>query len=246
MSPPTELDPSPPSWDYDLFNREAPRSLISLVPAKVADAFEAARFARPDLMGLDERELMAKLKEDQTLPNATDYRMRLKFWMEYDAAQEKARKVQIGYVFAGICTSEFFYRKYLSNPSRVAWLLCVPANYEIICREALHFGLEQLRDILDTPHNLPDGSPNTKLMEIKAKIVNMLDQRIHGSALQKTLSLNVTATEKKVGEIAEITSMDELKRRMDELRKRERKAQNIIEAIPIDTEQTDGARDLSD
>lgn len=225
-----DLQPQPaPPFEYSLFDENDPHALINMVPAVAREAFLTARRKRPELMGLDERELKARLKEEEISPNATDNRIRLKFWMEYDVAREKGRNLHITYAFAGICTNEFFYKKYLTSPTRVAWLLCVPTTYSAISEEALHFGLEQLRDILETPHLFPDGKPNTKLMEIKAKIVHMLDLRVRGALVQKTLNLNLNAGERKAGEIAEIDSMEELERRMIELKRRERKAQNFTD-----------------
>lgn len=231
--------------DADFFNRTDPRALINLVPMALQEALLMASKMRPDLMGMDEKNLYQILRSEGLQPSVTDNRIRLRFWMEYDSAMAAGRSLQPSYAFSGICSKDFFYRLYISNAPKVAWLLCRPASYEAINTEALHFGLEQLRDILETPHILPNGKADTKLMEIKAKIVNMLDQRVKGSVIQKTMNLNVTASDKKVSEIAEISSMEELERRLVELKRRERKAQNIIEAGTVTVEQTN-ARDTAD
>ena len=58
-------------------------------------------------------------------------------------------------VIAGICTYEYFHRRYMKTPSKVAWLLCPPTGYVVKTNEALEFGLEQLQDILDQPMSSP-------------------------------------------------------------------------------------------
>jgi hypothetical protein len=233
------MDALQPVPEVDIFNQADPRALINLVPEAVQNAFRMALSKRPELIGMDEKGLYRLLRSENEQPSTTDNRIRLRFWMEYDSAQADQREMQMSYAHGGICSKEFFYQKYISHTPKIAWLLCRPASYEAISTEALHFGLEQLRDILDVPHVLPNGKPDTKLMEIKAKIVNMLDQRVRGSVIQKTMNLNLTTSEKKVSEVAEISSMQELERRLVELKRRERKAQNIIETSAVSIEQAD-------
>jgi hypothetical protein len=216
----------------DLFSRADAQSVINLVPTQVAAALLDAAAKEPDLFGQEERELRKKLRSDKQEPNATDNRLRLKFWNEYDRVQSDGGNMQMTNVYSGVCSKQFFYERYLTTPAKLAWLMTPPANYVAMAEEALHFGIEQLRDILEMPAFDAKGRPDIKLGELKAKIVAMLDQRVKGAVIQKNMNLNVTTNDPKVAKAVVGETMEDLQRRMKELEARERRALNLPEPAP--------------
>ena len=141
----------PPELVKDLWNRCEPRSLVNLVPPVTAECFIRASVERTDLFGHDERTLLKLLKDEKAHPTPTDNRLRVSFWMEYERAQMNNTGMEMLSVFSGVCTKPYFYHTYLLCPHKVAWLVCQPSSYEKYADEAINFGLEQLRDVLEIP-----------------------------------------------------------------------------------------------
>lgn len=217
----------------DPWQRAEEGSLINLVPPNVGEAFVRASERRPDLFGLDEHSLFKILKTEKKQPTPTDNRLRIAFWSEYNRSKENLEKFNASHVYAGVCHKSFFYGEYLSRPENVAWMVCPPADYTTVLEEALTFGLEQLRDILSMPHAsyLDDGSVhslNIKLMDLKAKIVSMIHERVKGSVTQrieqKSMNLNLSTTDRRVGEAVSTLTMEDIEKRLKDLQKKDRMA----------------------
>jgi hypothetical protein len=221
--------------NYEVTNRDDPRSIINLVPEVIQTAIEQV----PDwLLAMDPRELRdhfrnkAKAEREERLkqgldgaateswqPSFTDDRLRLSFWNEYEASQALKRPMQMTRVYAGICSRQYFYDKVITNYLRMAWLLCPPQSYAVSLEEALLFGIDQMRDILTIPHVDSRGKVDPKIAKVKLDIVNMLDQRVKGAVVQKTQALHVHASTDKLKSQAPIKEEDmaELDRRLKEL-----------------------------
>lgn len=213
--------------EISIFEKDNARAVVNLVPSVVKDSIEQWAFERDELFGLDEKDLYTKLKADNKQPSPTDNRLRLKFWNEYDRVQAQDLKMMnMVNVLSGICSREMFYSHYLKSPQKVAWLLTPPAGYMVKAEEALEFGLEQLRDLLDQPH-VVNGKVDTKLGELKTKIVMMLDTRVKGAVIQKSMNLNLNTSNEKVMQAATAATAEDLMRQLKDLERKNRRAQNI-------------------
>jgi hypothetical protein len=224
-----------------MWDQENPRSVINLLPEKVRERVQRALWEQEALFDRDEKDLLKALRELAAPPSPTDNRIRLKFWMEYDYCQSfHAKWIDIGRVVAGICSHEFFYNKYLENPLKVAWLMCPPTPYMVKANEALEFGLEQLRDILAEPHKLPNGTVDTKLGKLKVNIVEILDARVKGAVVQKTVTAHISggAAAAAVAQSTPAPTMEDLQRQLNALKKREKELTNggvVIDAQIAET-----------
>jgi hypothetical protein len=207
--------------------------MINLVPGAVQDAMLAAHAAAPDLFGLDEQRLYRVLRERGEQPTATDNRLRILFWREYDIAQQSGKKISMGAVWGPICHQNYFYSTYLKRPSCVAWLLTMPVAYETKIKEMLEFSLGQMREILEMDNIDAKGRPNVKLMELKAKIHALVELRERGAVVQKveqkSLSVSTTATAKELADMTRENSMEDIDRRIKELEGRDRSAARMNE-----------------
>lgn len=227
----------------DVFQRTNERSAINLVAPRIQAAFIDAQKQAPDLFEMDEGDLFKHLRSNGLAPNATDNRLRLAFWLEYDKVQQQVQKsMQMTNVFGGVCSAHFFYAKYLAVPSRIAWLLCPPVHYLIKMEEALDFGIDRLRDILSkNPDDFKKDSDKNKFMELQTKIILMLDIRVKGAVVQrieqKSMNLNISTTDTSVARAAVDNSMEKLQRRLKELKTEERKLLNM----PVETEEEDAS-----
>lgn len=217
-------------WDSD-----DPRALVNLLPDPIVRAVENARYARPTLFTMDEFTLYTTLGSEKCRPTPSDNRLRLKFWDEYDRAQATGTKINISNVVRGVVMPEYFTQTFLDRPEKIAWLMCPPASYIVKMEEALAFGIEQLRDILQLPHVNPTTSKvDTKLAELKAKIVAMMDLRVKGAIPQKieqrNMNLNVNMKEETVMSHMVERSQAEIDEKIRELEKRDmRRAKKALE-----------------
>jgi len=215
-----------------LFDQADPRSLLNLLSPVMRRAVEDTLFDQETqkLMAMDELDLYKHIKATEGMSiTPTDNRLRLKFWMEYDYCQAyMAKEIDHRRVIAGVCTYEQFVRTFLKSPHKVAWLLCPPTGYVIKANEALEFGLDQLRDILEIPHHTPGGKVDTKLGELKLKIVAMLEVRKHGTPIERKVVANLTGNAAaQAAQIATAQNNSEaMERKLKELEKTERELMN--------------------
>lgn len=232
---PTELA-AEKSHDIVFWDEANERSLVNLLPAEYATKLKDMKFEHPDYFGLEERELAKFIKEQKNLrPSPTVNRIRFKVWQEYDNAQTNLAPMNTKKFYQGICDVETFHN-IIKYPYNLAWIFCPPASYMTMMEEGLYFGIEKLRDILELPVEMPGGQVNSRLAELQAKIVMMLDERVKGAIPkhlkidQETKNLHLHATEKGVQSKLEEMSEAELKRTLESIRRREKKAEKVIDA----------------
>lgn len=216
-----------PATEISLLDPADERSVVNLVPTLVGTYIKEHSEKHPDFFGVDEHTLYKKLRDDNKQPSPLDNRLRLKFWVEYDRVQGLGLKsMTMINVLAGICSKELFYNNYLKRVEKIAWLLCPPTGYMAKAEEALEFGLEQLRDILELPHS-SFGKADVKLGELKAKIVAMLDNRVKGAVVQKNMNFNLSASGRSVEKLAAAETGEDLMKQLKELDRKNRRAQNL-------------------
>lgn len=232
VSPAQNIQPQDAPRPATSFN-EGTGSLLSLLPTAVADSIRSAAALRPDLFDKTEQELNKYLKQnDSYQPTAADNRLRLKFWTEYDRVQQSGGKaLVVEHIIAGICYREHFYGNYLKNPLKVAWIVCMPVGYWAKSVEALEFGIEQLRDILEIPH-FAGGKLDTKLMSTKVKIVELMNTWIKGAPVQRSVAVNLHTGNELKAMTASMT-MEDMQAKLKALEARSRAAQNLP-AIPTE------------
>jgi hypothetical protein len=191
------------------------KSLSTLVEALVGEFGE--------LVGGAQEDVAARFREMKGRPpSVSENRLRFAFWQEYEESIKQSRQIKPHRIYGGVCSDVFFMHYVAKDKARLLWILCPPTNYKEMLREALGFGLEQLREILDLPVVNDRGKVDTRLCEVKAKIVAMLDVRVNGAPVQrveqKSVSYSVTSKEKPLLEhYAGEAGQDMLRRRIREL-----------------------------
>jgi hypothetical protein len=221
--------------------------VVNLAGEFIASRMAESAAKRPDLFGLDERSLFKLLRQEGAAPTPTDNCLRLRFWEEYERCHATAgtsKGIQDVRVYAGVCTRQFFYDRYLVNPIKVAWMLTPPTSYVTHATEALNFGLQLMREYLEIDARSPDGKINVKLMELQAKITAMLDQRVKGAVVQrveqKNMNLNVQTSDAKVASALVGQSMEDINARIKQLEKKAAGAglgaqADVIDVDPLPT-----------
>ena len=169
----------------DPFDTENPRSLCNLVPKKVREAI-----LNPDLprhyLQMAEPTLILHLEKHL---EARDYRIRLAFWDEYNAAIQEDRVMRIDTMIVKVTNVAYFYRVFLHNKYKVIFLLQPPASYKITMRELLNFSLNRMREIIALPLMDKKNQPNVHLIREMIKIFALADARVQG-AVKQTIDIN--------------------------------------------------------
>lgn len=218
--------------ELDIFGEENPASVVNLVTDMVKKRAIEAQLAKPEYFRLDERELYDQLGKDGLHPNPTDNLLRLRFWAEYDKSMVRgSKKIVMANVIGGICSKEYFYGRYLKDPSRVAWMLCPMISYESKMKEALDVSIMKMRKIMDLDP-WKNGKLDTKLLDIQIKLMKIFDDRVSGGVVQKSIQTNVNLNADAVDSIENI-SMEQLRERVkDAKRKREEPIEADARVLP--------------
>lgn len=157
-----------------------PVSLINLVWGSMSKAIKNLLLTHPDLFELSERRLERLCKPDDQL-----LRVKIHFWERYNHARENNRKMQELETLHGYCHASYFLVNVERNPAMVAWFVHPPADYMSTMEALLFYGLDQMRRILKLPIKSKSGKYDNGLIGKKIQIIQMLDQRVKGSVIQK-------------------------------------------------------------
>lgn len=225
---------------HDLIGAEED-SMAHKLPDNLKEVLKRHVETHPQYFGVDEQTLARLLRKDEYTPTATDHRIRMNFWFEYDRACGMTRQMATPGIYHGACSREYLMGQYIKHAHKVAWMVCPPASYSVKVSEALEFGIEQLRDLLALPHMSNQGKLDVRLGELKVKIVAMLDMRVKGAVVQKSLNVNVSAADRKaIDTLAQESTMESLEKQLKELDRLERRAKNL--PIPKEDIEVEHAR----
>jgi hypothetical protein len=143
------------------------------------------------LFELSESELKDRLFGDEA-PSQVHQLLRQGFWDEYDRCQRhKIHMLDAYRIIHGVCSLGYFTNRFLAEPENMAWLIVAPTDYIKQMKEILQMGTSQFREIVAMPNTNMDGSPNTKLMDIKFKIIQHVDMRLKGAIIQRIDQRNI-------------------------------------------------------
>lgn len=215
------------------FDRNSPLSLYSKMGKAWSRRFVERLSEVPELAEFltDETVLRDKLEELYSYrPTPVDERYRVHLWIEYENACKLGRMMQMNNVYNLVGPESTFHNNVMSNPKRVAWMLCKPIGYNSMTREMLNLGLRRLQSYLDKDAwtSGKGGKPDMKLMKLQLEITKMMDLRQHGAPTQKIQSIELKGTIGANGEIqaaVEQADMKALQDRKAELEARRRQAE---------------------
>ena len=172
------------------FDREDPRSLISIMPREARATLDET----PALwLTMDEHEIVKLVK-----PTPLLQQIRSAFWLEYDAAQSTHTKMTLKGVILhmGSSSPSLLVKDALTNTKKLAFILHPPLHYDTLIAESLSHGLRRIQEILDLPLVDQDGKIDHKSAELILKATAFLDIRKNGMPTQRTemkqLTVNVT------------------------------------------------------
>jgi hypothetical protein len=186
------------------------RSVYNIVPTsiqKVIDQCDPADF------DMTEKELRMKYDPDHFVQ-----RLRIAFWREFDHAQHELRDISVLNIAQMMGTPTSTVLSNMKQPHNLAWILCVPAGYDIIIAEAEARGFGRLREILDIDIFNPDGTVNHKSADLLLKAIAFVDARKNGAIVQKSLHVHSSTREAK--QFASNLTVEQLDEKIKELESR--------------------------
>lgn len=177
----------------DTVSRTNKKSLINMIEKEtyMHDRLVATQDEVAKMQGEQEfKYLLGKHKHFSTLR-----RLRLQFWNVYNQAinaPAKNAKMLLVSCHAGIC-SQPFYKKLLDDDTVATFIFTQPHDIKVIQRDILYEGYKYLEEIMMLPIVNEDGAPNDKLIAHKIKIIQMMEDRLSGSVVQRTQGFIETA-----------------------------------------------------
>lgn len=121
-------------------------------------------------------------------------RIRHQFWNEYNVAcSTKQQYLQTHRIYTGIVSRPTFL-KLIRDDLNVAFLLTQPQDVTLIQQDLLYEGYKHLEEVLDLPIKDKHGNVNDKLIGHKIKVIQMLEDRLNGSVVQRTHTFNENAS----------------------------------------------------
>lgn len=200
--------------DISIYDRENTRSVVNLLPDGMrADVEKIPQHYRI----LDERQARTKFR-----PSPAMNQLRAAFWLEYNKAQtlQKERMDPVN-IYAGIVAREYFFAVAMKSKEMVAWMLLPPRAYHAMLNEAWTASMDRLREILDAPLYDKKGRLSATTAQLLVKVFSLLDQRKHGSVVQKNVNVNLSGQEAKEAAIAmQGSTMEALDKRLLDLQKK--------------------------
>ncbi len=143
-------------------------------------------------------------------------RLRIAFWREYERAQSTKTMMLLANITSGIVSYQVFKKHFESHATRMAFIITPPQDYDTVIAEMFSIGLEQMRDILVSPHVDEQGKINTRLADVKIRIVESLHSRIKGGVVQRVEQKNLNVNVNKESNQA-LQSMEDIDKRLAEL-----------------------------
>jgi hypothetical protein len=105
------------------------------------------------LMRLNEKDLKRELRARGFEPGKRDYVLRVQFWNEYDSCQATPRgevvAMNVSRVIKRAIPKEVFYKHYISDPLRLAWLISPPQEYVEAVEALARRAIDKLEEFLD-------------------------------------------------------------------------------------------------
>lgn len=165
-----------------LLDDKNPRSIACLMPEAFAKQM-AKLWASDDasqLLGLSEPALLKELARRDKSPAPIDHKLRVKFWIEYERVQAdvpRMAKMNMLNILGLDFPKESFYRFYITDPCKLAFLLCTPTDYSKMIDAILMVSMSKILEVLESPGVFPNGVMDTSIVKKFMEINETMHRR---------------------------------------------------------------------
>lgn len=211
-----------PKFEVTICDIDDPRSVVNLLPKVVSDSIKNVSEKYPHYLTESEADLYELLR-----PLRLDEKLRVGFWHEYYRAQDSGQQMLVKNIYGPFVSHKTFYQKIITNPQRLAWIICKPSEQIMSMEASMIFGIEQLDKFMKMKL-FDDGGKliSSKDGMVFLKAFELLANRVKGAVVQrieqKTASMHLH------GELDE--QADELRAELD----KRRAERGIIEVQPTE------------
>lgn len=80
-----------------------------------------------------------------------DQKLRTAFWIEFEAARNEQRRMQLPRCVEGVMHLQNFLQRVMVCPKRLAWILHPPLDYRVSVEDLLNRGIRRLYEIVEMP-----------------------------------------------------------------------------------------------
>lgn len=212
-------------------------ALINLIPGKMREILLNHQIKYPNLFLMDEVRLKMHLRGEYAQVSMIDEALRTRFWAEYDrAVTEGKEKMSMESVWSNVTAHEVWDR-YIHLPEKMAWLMCPPALYDAKQNALLSFAIDEVANILEQPH-VVNNRVDAKLATLKFNVFKYLDERVHGSTVQRIdqridQRTQTIAEHRMVVAEAHMETEDNLIDRIKKLERKEREVMHVPDTKAI-------------
>ncbi len=167
--------------------------------------------------------------EDLVVPGPTLNRLRLSFWDKYTLVNQGGEdKISGEVVSSGVCSLNMA-RRYYNDPASMAYILTPVHTYNSMVGEALEAGLFKLREAVSKIKITDEkGKFSAGQAKFLLSVVNFLDNRVHGTAVQRVEATNVNVDIKEEIDPNKLTPA-QIEKRIKDLEKSLDNQTNVIE-----------------
>lgn len=163
-----------------LLDDKNPRSISNLMPEAFASAMRLLWNSEhaPSLLGVNENGLLKELRRRGKDPSPLDYKVRAKFWIEFERIQSirQVQPMQMANILGNDFPKDVFYRFYITDACRLAFLLCPPQDYKLLIEIVLNQNLLKLSEFI-TSLEASDKDAAMKAIERLLQIEKELTNR---------------------------------------------------------------------
>ena len=139
-------------------------------------------------------------------PSLTDELIRMRFWTEYDyCVQAGEPKLVAIHIFNGVCSEGYFYDTFLKSPEKLAWMLSYTKRYEETMEALLKVATRRTSELLGLSIKKPRGGDwDPAKASVLLKVIQMVDNRQRGMAIQKTIKGEVSIKAEPFDDVKEL------------------------------------------
>lgn len=166
------------------FDPNSKRSLANLLPGEMASQMRLVWNGElGELFHYNEHSLIAAMNRAGHGPDALDYTLRLRFWMEFNRCQDEDwqyPKLDLPLVLGRDIARERFYKFYIMNSYKLVFMLTPPVQYRQALECALQATTAKLQDFINQISLYDPGTknPNGIAVDKLLKIHEMLATRV--------------------------------------------------------------------
>lgn len=213
--------PSDSSAEDQVWSSTSTRSLYNLAPEVIKRGMDAILEVRPALAEIPMEQIQAevagelaayaKLNAQQDISLDQLKTLRMTLWEEYGRAVANRTLMYLDKIVRGVCSPSGFYTAVCSQPTRLAFILCPPPDYQTVLAGLHATALERIRAILEMPltkdvynkdGDIVGTTANTAVAGVVLKAYQMLDVRLKGSVVQRVQQQSISLQMKGRGAVA--------------------------------------------